>query len=95
MSNIPPLKKRRRELRNNPTPVEALRWNHLRRKQLLGKKFRQAIQRRKYAVDFYCDECIEACREDYEAQRTALLQSTGMKILSECWRQFGIKETGV
>jgi very-short-patch-repair endonuclease len=43
-------------------------------------------------VDFYCDECtlaieldgqphFEAWREDYEAQRTAYLQGTGMKIL--------------
>ena len=41
--NIPPLKARRRELRNNPTPAEAILWKHLHRRQMLRKKFRQCI----------------------------------------------------
>src|SRR5262245_23102933 len=39
--NTPPLKARRRELRNNPTPAEAILWMHLQRRQVLGKKFRR------------------------------------------------------
>jgi very-short-patch-repair endonuclease len=92
LTNIPPLEKRRRELRNNPTPAEGVLWSRLRRKQLLGKKFRRQYSVGKYVVDFYCHECTlaieldgqrhyEAWRQDYEAERTAYLQGVGIKIL--------------
>jgi very-short-patch-repair endonuclease len=91
-TNIPPLEKRRRELRNNPTPAEALLWKYLSRKQLLGKKFRRQYSVGKYVVDFYCHECtlaieldgaphFELLRQYYEAQRTAYLTGMGMEIL--------------
>jgi very-short-patch-repair endonuclease len=52
LTNIPPLKKRRRELRNNPTPAEAVLWKYLCKKQILGKKFRRQYSVGKYVVDF-------------------------------------------
>src|SRR6266480_2794432 len=55
--NIPPLKARRRELRNNPTPGEAILWKHLQRRQMLGKKFRRQYSIGRYIVDFFCVEC--------------------------------------
>ena len=91
LPNIRPLKARRRELRNQPTVAEAVLWKHL-RKQALGKKFRRQYSIGRYVVDFYCVQSRLAIeldgaphysllRQEYEAQRTALLESHGVRIL--------------
>jgi very-short-patch-repair endonuclease len=86
------LKARRRELRSFPTPAEVLLWKHLRRKQLLGKKFRRQYSVAQYVLDFYCVECNLAIeldgaphygilREGYEAERSEFLSRQGIEIL--------------
>ena len=62
--NTPPLKNRRRELRNNPTPAEAILWKYLQRRQILGKKFRRQYSIGRYIVDFFCVECDIAIELD-------------------------------
>src|SRR5438552_19188504 len=90
--NTPPLKARRRELRNDPTPAEAILWQHLRRRQILGKKFRRQYSIGRYIVDFFCVECdiaveldgvphFQELKVDYEAERTAFLESLGIQII--------------
>jgi very-short-patch-repair endonuclease len=90
--NIPPLKARRRELRNNPTPAEAILWKHLQRRQLLGKKFRRQYSIGRYIVDFFCVECDLAVELDgashfrelgaeYQGERTAFLQEMGIELI--------------
>src|SRR5262245_23306507 len=90
--NIPPLKARRKELRNNPTPAEATLWKHLQRRQILGKKFRRQYSIGRYIVDFFCVECDIAVELDgaphfrelgaeYDGERTLFLQGLGIEIL--------------
>jgi very-short-patch-repair endonuclease len=90
--NIPPLKARRRELRNNPTSAEAALWQYLRRHQILGKKFRRQYSIGRYIVDFFCVECDIAIELDgaphfrelgaeYDAERTAFLREQGIEII--------------
>ena len=92
LPNIHPLKARRRELRNAPTPAEIVLWRHLQRRQLLGKKFRRQFSIGKYVVDFFCPECNLAVeldgashysilREDYESERTQYLEGLGVRIV--------------
>ena len=45
-----------RKLRKRPTRAEALLWSHLRRRQLLGAKFRRQVIIYGWIVDFYCPE---------------------------------------
>src|SRR5213593_3862587 len=90
--NTPPLKARRRELRNDPTPAEAILWQHLRRRQILGKKFRRQYSIGRYIVDFFCVECdiaveldgaphFRELRAEYEAEHTAFLQGLGIELI--------------
>jgi len=90
--NIPPLKGRRRELRNNPTAAETILWLHLQRRQMLGKKFRRQYSIGRYIVDFFCFECDIAVEVDgaphfaelkveYEADRTAFLEGLGIELI--------------
>jgi very-short-patch-repair endonuclease len=90
--NIPPLKSRRKELRNSPTPAEALLWRYLQRRQLLGKKFRRQYGIGRYIVDFFCVDCDIAVEldgaphfgelgEEYEATRTAFLGGLGIEVI--------------
>jgi very-short-patch-repair endonuclease len=90
--NIPPLRNRRKELRNNGTAAEAVLWKHLQRRQLLGKRFRRPHSINRYIVDFFCVECDIAIEldgaphfselgEEYEAERTRFLEAEGIVIL--------------
>jgi very-short-patch-repair endonuclease len=90
--NTPPLKTRRRELRNNPTPAETILWKHLQRRQILGKKFRRQYSIGRYIVDFFCVECDIAVELDgaphfgelgaeRDGERTAFLQGQGIRII--------------
>ena len=45
-----------RELRAKQTPAETLLWQLLRKRQLLGFKFRRQHQFGDYITDFYCHE---------------------------------------
>ena len=90
--NIPPLKARRRELRNNPTRAEAALWQYLRCRQVLGKRFRRQYSIGRYIVDFFCVECDLAIEldgaphfrelgSDYDAERTSFLRALGIEII--------------
>jgi very-short-patch-repair endonuclease len=56
------LKERRRGLRNNGTPAEAILWKGLKAKQLKGRRFRRQFSVGNYILDFFCPSeklCIE------------------------------------
>ncbi|MBI3572825.1 MAG: endonuclease domain-containing protein [Candidatus Kerfeldbacteria bacterium] len=54
ISNWKILKVRRQDLRRNSTPAERRLWMHLRRRQMLGYKFRRQHSLGRYIVDLYC-----------------------------------------
>ena len=87
-TNIPPLKARRKELRSNPTPAEAILWKHLQRRRMLGKKFRRQFSISRYIVDFFCVDCgiaieldgaphFRELRTEYEAGRNCISDGIG------------------
>src|ERR1051326_1847580 len=91
-TNIPPLKARRKELRNNPTAAEAILWKYLQRRRMLGKKFRRQFSISRYIVDFFCVDCgiaiewdgaphFRELRAEYEARRTAFLTGLGIEVI--------------
>lgn len=47
---------KRQELRNNMPKAEAILWKKLRRRQMLGYKFRRQFSIKQYVVDFYCPD---------------------------------------
>ncbi|WP_341215301.1 DUF559 domain-containing protein [uncultured Wocania sp.] len=86
------LEERRKELRKNLTPAEAILWKHLQRKQLAGKKFRRQHSIQNYIVDFYCasekliielDGAIhlDFAQQNYDYERTQNLENLGFKVL--------------
>jgi very-short-patch-repair endonuclease len=82
----------RKQLRNSLTAAEAVLWQNLRGRQLLGKKFRRQVSIGRYIVDFYCPEArlvieLDGDRhfsitiDEYEAQRTKYLEEDGLRII--------------
>ena len=77
-----------REMRNNPTPTEALLWERLRRKQL-GVRFRRQHSIDRFIVDFYCAEAALVIeveggvheRPNADAERRAMLEARGLRVL--------------
>ena len=79
-----------RQLRKNLTDAEQKLWNHIRKRQLHGYKFRRQAPIGKYIVDFVCFEkqlIIEldggqhAGHEDYDNYRSEWLKSQGFKVI--------------
>lgn len=79
-----------KELRNTPTPTEAILWQHLRRKALNGLKFRRQHPFGPFIVDFYCpsirlaielDGLGHKSKEAYDARRDSYLESHGIRVL--------------
>jgi len=56
INNVPYLKDRRKDLRNNPTPAEKRLWKALKGSALKNRKFRRQHSIENYIVDFYCPE---------------------------------------
>ncbi len=90
--NNPKQTEKRKELRNDGTAAEAVLWTYLRKRQLLGKKFRRQYSIGPYIVDFYCPECsliveldgkrhFSMLRGNYELERTRYLEKEGLQIL--------------
>lgn len=52
----PIIRQRARDLRQEQTGAEALLWEHLRGRRLLGLKFRRQYPVGRFIVDFYCPE---------------------------------------
>lgn len=60
--NRPEQTERRRELRNQMPPAEALLWSVLKGRQIYGVKFRRQFGVGHYILDFYCPSlqlCVE------------------------------------
>jgi very-short-patch-repair endonuclease len=90
--NIPALKQRRRDLRQNLTTAEAVLWKNLRRSRLDGKKFRRQHSVGKYVLDFYCPECrlaveldgdahFTSIRSEYDVEREEFIKSLKIRIV--------------
>jgi very-short-patch-repair endonuclease len=79
-----------RHLRNNATNAERRLWQHLRRRQLAGFKFRRQRAIGRYVCDFVCLEASVVVELDgsqhvaqapYDEQRAAFLKSNGFRVL--------------
>jgi very-short-patch-repair endonuclease len=84
------LLKRCRELRQNSTDAEQLLWSILHNRQVAGMKFRRQHAFKGYILDFYCpysrlgieiDGGHHLQQEEYDQERTELLQQFGLRIL--------------
>jgi len=92
LKNDPAFKDRRRELRHNQTDAEKVLWAQVRNKQFFGLKFFRQYSVGAYILDFYCPEKKLAVELDggqhnlsegreYDAERTAYLNSHGIKVV--------------
>jgi very-short-patch-repair endonuclease len=79
-----------RQLRKQLTPAEQKLWLHLRGKRFLGAKFRRQYVFGPYIVDFIClaknlvielDGGQHTEQEDYDAYRTAFINSHSFEVL--------------
>jgi len=79
-----------RQLRRNQTSAEELLWQELRGRRCGGYKFRRQVPKDKFVVDFLCesqklivevDGPTHESREDYDAERTAMLNQMGYQVL--------------
>ncbi len=86
----PELKQRARELRRAGNLSEALLWNQIKKKQLLGLDFDRQKIIGNYIVDFYCAEMkvvleIDGYRHinkaEYDARRDAYLKKLGLTVI--------------
>jgi 5-methyltetrahydrofolate--homocysteine methyltransferase len=78
------------ELRDHPTQAEIALWELLRKKRVGGFRFRFQHKIGPYIADFYCpaaslvievDGPIHRNRREYDTNRTAWLQSIGLKVI--------------
>ncbi len=88
----PEIFKRASELRKNMTGAEKVLWEELRRKQILGKRFRRQHPIDKYIVDFFChdaklvievDGSIHNLQEQKESDtgRSEELEQLGLTVI--------------
>jgi len=79
-----------RTLRRRLTDAEQKIWRHIRKRQLMGFRFRRQAPIGKYIVDFVCLEqrlIIEldggqhAVNQDYDRSRSEWLRSQGFKVI--------------
>ena len=81
-----------RQLRRDPTPSERYAWSLLRRRGILGLKFRRQHLLHGFIVDFYCPRLRlvleldgaphkDPSRAGYDAARTAFLTTRGYRVL--------------
>jgi very-short-patch-repair endonuclease len=87
----PLLIERAKAMRREPTPFEEKLWLALRAKRFNAAKFRQQVVIDRYIVDFACrmprmlvvevDGDTHAVQPEYDAKRTALLESRGYEVL--------------
>ena len=86
----PVIREHARENRHHQSPAEAKIWKALRNHNLDGHKFRRQHPLGPYIVDFYCHEANLVVELDgrshdaqleYDAARTAWLESQGCRVL--------------
>jgi very-short-patch-repair endonuclease len=79
-----------RHLRNTATEAERRLWQHLRRRQMNGFKFRRQRPIGRYVCDFVCleagvvvelDGSQHVAQAPYDEQRDAFLRSNGYRVL--------------
>jgi very-short-patch-repair endonuclease len=79
-----------RQLRRKPTTSEAVVWEWLRDRKVLGLKFRRQQAIRGYIVDFYCPELglaieldgpIHGIQVDLDRLRQSRLEGAGIRCL--------------
>jgi very-short-patch-repair endonuclease len=82
----------RKILRRESTAPEAVLWNSLKARQVLGKKFRRQAGIGPYIVDFLCVECglvieldgdahYSSNIDEYEDKRNAYLEKQGLRVI--------------
>jgi very-short-patch-repair endonuclease len=83
-------KSKAKDLRKNMTYHETILWKYLRNRKLHGIHFRRQHPYGKYILDFYCfkkqlvievDGLIHLKNKEYDEERTAYLESTGLKVI--------------
>ena len=85
-------KEKRRSLRNNMPPTEALLWSRLRNNQVPGYKFRRQYGVGPYVIDFFCPALKLAVEIDGDShfvtdalkndeRRQAFIESFGIHFL--------------
>ena len=79
-----------KEMRNNPTPAEAVLWNRLRGRQLGGYRFLRQRPMLGYIADFYCpavrlvievDGSSHDDRAEYDATRDRNLRAHSFEVI--------------
>jgi very-short-patch-repair endonuclease len=86
------MKEYAREFRNNPTPTEAMLWEHLKGKQMKGYDFHRQKPLGNFVVDFFCHELMLAIeidgrvhnddyRKEKDAFRQDLISGHGVRFL--------------
>jgi very-short-patch-repair endonuclease len=82
--------KKAKLLRKNTTKTEALLWEKLKEKQVLGLRFRRQHPVNIYIVDFYChsaklvvelDGGIHKSQREYDTSRTKDLEMYGLNVV--------------
>ncbi len=92
ISNLICNKEQRQLLRREGTPAKRVLWEHLRKRQIEGLKFRRQHGISLCVLDFYCPEiklCIEADgtvhdmpdAHVHDMERTRFLESNGIKVI--------------
>ncbi|MEL6652571.1 MAG: DUF559 domain-containing protein [Bacteroidota bacterium] len=76
-----------KELRNNPTPQEAILWERLRKKQIRGFEFHRQVPIDEFIVDFYCHELQLAIEVDGRIH--------DYRILEDAFRQAKLEKLNV
>lgn len=91
-TNLPALKRIRRDLRNHATPAQRALWQVLKQRQLQSRKFRRQHSVGRYVLDFYCPEerlVVELdgavhddpLRREHDAERQAGLEALSVRVL--------------
>jgi len=84
------LKPLAREMRSHPTPAEDKLWQRLRKRQVLGFKFRRQHPIDRFIVDFYCSKArlvveveglVHQYTQEEDAIRQEFLESLGFRVL--------------
>ncbi len=86
-------------MRSNQTDAEAVLWNELRSRRLMGMKFRRQVPIDCYIVDFICAEhrlIVEVdgsqhAESEYDQKRDAKLKAMGFIVL-RFWNDDVLKE---
>ncbi len=83
---------KRKQLRISSTEAESILWEHLKNKQLDGRKFRRQHSIGCFIMDFYCSTemlCVELDGQHHftangrfrDLEKTGFLESFGIKVI--------------